>query len=55
VFVGLYNTSAHTRQIQIGDRIAQLLIQKVWTPELNTVDALSPSERESRGFGSSGI
>lgn len=37
-----------------GDRIAQLVIQRVETVELHEVDALDPSERGPGGFGHSG-
>lgn len=41
-------------QIRRGDRIAQLLLYKVETPEVVVVDAAWESERGSSGFGSSG-
>ena len=41
-------------QIRRGDRIAQLLLYKVETPEVVVVDASWESERGSSGFGSSG-
>jgi dUTP pyrophosphatase len=37
-----------------GDRIAQLVIVDVRTPEVVEVDALSESDRATGGFGSSG-
>ena len=42
-------------QINRGDRIAQLVIQKLPVVELELVDELSDSERASSGFGSSGV
>jgi dUTP pyrophosphatase len=42
-------------RIKKGDRIAQLLIQKVERAELIEVDALSESERGEGGFGSTGV
>ena len=41
-------------QIRRGDRIAQLLLYKVETPEVVVVDVSWESERGSSGFGSSG-
>lgn len=41
--------------INEGDRIAQLVIQKVETVEWDVVDALDATERGEGGFGSSGI
>jgi dUTP diphosphatase len=41
-------------QIRRGDRIAQLVIQKVEEARLIQVDELDPTERGSGGFGSTG-
>lgn len=41
--------------INEGDRIAQLVIQKVETVEWEVVDSLDVTERGEGGFGSSGI
>lgn len=41
--------------INEGDRIAQLVIQKVETVEWDVVDTLDATERGEGGFGSSGI
>ena len=38
-----------------GDRIAQLVIQRVETPELRVVDELDDTERGLGGFGSTGV
>ena len=40
--------------IAAGDRIAQLVIVSVQTPEVVEVDELALSERGAGGFGSSG-
>lgn len=41
--------------IQKGDRLAQLVIVPIWTPELETVEEFeSESARGQNGFGSSG-
>ena len=40
--------------IEVGDRIAQLVIMKVEAPELFEVDELDKTQRGSGGFGSSG-
>jgi dUTP pyrophosphatase len=37
-----------------GDRIAQLVVQKVETVEFNKVNALTESDRGEGGFGSTG-
>lgn len=41
--------------IAVGDRIAQLVIVRVETPEPVEVGELAVSERAERGFGSSGV
>ncbi len=41
-------------ELSAGDRIAQLVVVDVLTPELEEVDMLDSSERAERGFGSSG-
>ncbi|HEY0751588.1 MAG TPA: dUTP diphosphatase [Chitinophagaceae bacterium] len=51
----LINLSGENQIIQTGDRIAQLVIQKVEYAELIEVDSLSITERNSGGFGSTGI
>ncbi|KAG1169264.1 hypothetical protein G6F70_008487 [Rhizopus microsporus] len=40
--------------IKRGDRIAQLVIEKISTPEVVEVDSLEESERGAGGFGSTG-
>ena len=41
-------------EIAAGERIAQLLVVPFATLELDELDELDPSERDVRGFGSSG-
>lgn len=54
--VALINLDAHsTFEVAPGDRIAQLVIQKVENVEWNVVDALDETERGYGGFGSSGV
>ncbi|MBJ6291746.1 dUTP pyrophosphatase [Staphylococcus aureus] len=43
-------------RIEKGERIAQLVILPIWTPELKQVEEFeSVSERGAKGFGSSGV
>ncbi|KAB7705829.1 dUTP pyrophosphatase, partial [Staphylococcus pseudintermedius] len=43
-------------KINKGDRLAQLVIVPIWTPELQQVEGFdSESARGEKGFGSSGI
>lgn len=45
-----------TYQINKGDRLAQLVIVPIWTPELQKVEEFtSESARGEKGFGSSGF
>lgn len=55
IMVVLHNHSREERVIAHGDRIAQLLITPVLIPDFVFSDALSTSERDSGGFGSTGI
>jgi dUTP pyrophosphatase len=50
----LHNTSERRYTVEIGDRIAQLLLVPYWAPELEVVDELPASDRGAGGFGSSG-
>lgn len=53
--VCLLNTDrTETYTVSRGERIAQLVIQRVETARFDTVDELPESERGARGFGSSG-
>lgn len=51
----LLNTDARESfSVQVGDRIAQLVLVRVETPEPVAVESLADSERGRGGFGSSG-
>ena len=54
IMVTLLNTSAEDFQIEVGDRIAQLLFQKVERARFIEVSELPESSRGESGFGSSG-
>ncbi|RWS27809.1 dUTP diphosphatase-like protein [Leptotrombidium deliense] len=53
VFVILYNFSDTDYIIRRGDKIAQLICEKIELPKLQVVLFLSQSERGINGFGSS--
>jgi len=55
ISVVLTNGTPHTKTIHRGDKIAQLLIQPIWTPELSEVDDLDGTARGVGGFGSTGL
>jgi dUTP pyrophosphatase len=52
--VVMLNTGERRYTVEIGDRIAQLLLVPYWAPELEVVEELSATERGTSGFGSSG-
>lgn len=51
----LYNTEHVPHDIKIGDRIAQILFEKVFKPEIVLVERLDQTERGNGGFGSTGL
>lgn len=54
--VALINLDPHAAfEVNPGDRIAQLVIQKVENVAWNVVDSLDATERGEGGFGSSGV
>jgi len=54
VKVILYNTSERDYIIKKGDRIAQLILEKIVTPDVALVLELEDTERGVGGFGSTG-
>lgn len=52
--VKLYNLSDRGYEFKRGDKIIQLVILPILTPELEQVDSLKETDRGSNGFGSSG-
>lgn len=54
VLVNLINHGSETVALEYGDRIAQLLVQRVELPELEVVDSLDTTTRGTAGHGSTG-
>lgn len=54
IHVKLYNHGMESYVIEIGDKISQLVIMPIITPELVVVDELDETDRGDKGFGSSG-
>lgn len=50
----LYNHSLQTHYVCKGDKVSQLVILPILTPELELVDELDETERGDGGFGSTG-
>lgn len=54
VMVAMHNHSQEPRTVNHGDRVAQLVIMPVLTPELEEVAELDETQRGAGGFGSTG-
>jgi len=54
IFVGLHNLSDAPYTFAVGNKVAQILIQKIEQPELVEVDELPEADRGEKGFGSTG-
>lgn len=52
--VKLYNHSGYDYTVNAGDKISQLVILPILTPELELVDSLEETDRGNNGFGSTG-
>ena len=54
VGVILFNHLGKTFEVNKADRIAQLIVEKICTPELVEVENLEETDRSDHGFGSTG-
>ncbi|KAI9574498.1 dUTP pyrophosphatase [Boletus coccyginus] len=54
VFVLLFNLSDQDFEVQEGDRVAQLVIEKICNPDVLEVENLDETVRGANGFGSTG-
>lgn len=54
IVVKLYNNSGYDYKVNAGDKISQLVLLPIVTPELEIADSLTNSDRGDNGFGSSG-
>ncbi|KAK4153405.1 dUTPase-like protein [Chaetomidium leptoderma] len=55
VKVLLFNHNETDFEVKEGDRVAQLVIERIYTPEVVEVQELEESVRGAGGFGSTGI
>jgi dUTP pyrophosphatase len=55
IFCILYNSGEHPFVIKTGDRIAQLVLEVIKTPDVAVVLEINDTERGAGGFGSTGI
>ena len=53
--IAVINLGAKRYTIQRGDRIAQMVINKVYQAQLNEVSTLDETDRNSGGFGHTGL
>ena len=54
IVVKLYNHGGYDYRVEKGDKISQLVITPIITPELEEVSSLEDTERGTGGFGSTG-
>lgn len=54
IVVKLYNHSGYDYTVNAGDKISQLVILPICTPDIVRVDSLGETERGDGGFGSTG-
>lgn len=51
----LYNHSDDPYKIEMHDKIAQMALIKIATPEIELVDSVNETDRGENGFGSTGV
>lgn len=54
IVVKLYNNSGYEYRVKAGDKISQLVLLPIITPEIEVVDSLGKTARGANGFGSTG-
>nr|XP_022300315.1 deoxyuridine 5'-triphosphate nucleotidohydrolase, mitochondrial-like [Crassostrea virginica] len=54
VGVVMFNFAENEFEVKKGDRIAQLICEKIYTPELQECKTLEETDRGAGGFGSTG-
>lgn len=54
IMIKLYNNGPHSVLIEKGQKISQLVILPIITPDVELVDSLEDTERGNGGFGSTG-
>ncbi|OAD71685.1 hypothetical protein PHYBLDRAFT_57807 [Phycomyces blakesleeanus NRRL 1555(-)] len=52
--VVMFNFSKEDYQVKVGDRVAQLILERIFTPEVVEVEELDMTVRGHNGYGSSG-
>lgn len=54
ILIGMYNLGTEPYVFEVGNKVAQMLIQKVEQPSIIEVESLSESVRGDKAFGSTG-
>lgn len=54
IVVKLYNNDGYDYTVNEGEKISQIVLLPIYTPELEQVESLGETERGGNGFGSSG-
>lgn len=54
IIIGLVNITIATYNIEAGNKVAQLVIMPILTPEIEIVNAFEETIRGAKGYGSSG-
>jgi dUTP pyrophosphatase len=55
IVVKLYNHGRYIKKFNSGDKLTQIVILPIFTPDLELVDSLDKTERGNNGFGSTGV
>ena len=50
----MFNHAEVEFSVEKGDRIAQLVCERIYYPDIQVVDSLTETERGENGFGSTG-
>jgi len=48
-------SNLHSSSVKHGDRVAQLIIERIMTPEVEEVTELDDTSRGANGYGSTGV
>ena len=51
----LFNFSDYDFVVNMGDRIAQLIVEKIKTPKIKEIDSLEGTDRGAKGYGSTSM
>ena len=55
IVIKLYNHGRYIKKFHSGDKLTQIVILPISTPDLELVDSLEDTERGANGFGSTGV